>query len=87
MVADGLMPAFTAAQMLRWLEIVVPMLEAADLADALPPELTAEGDGWVLPEDFFAEHRGRYGHHTEDFTVDVWPEMTELHRAHPGAVW
>lgn len=30
---------------------------------------------------------GRTGRHTPDFTDDVWPEMTALHRAHPGASW
>jgi hypothetical protein len=30
---------------------------------------------------------GRHGRHSTDFTDDVWPEMTELYRAHPGARW
>lgn len=30
---------------------------------------------------------GRVGRHGDDFTEDVWPEMTALYRAHPGARW
>jgi ring-1,2-phenylacetyl-CoA epoxidase subunit PaaC len=98
MVADGLLTAYSAAMMVRWLEVIVPALEAADLAEVLPSELETSGDGraasprnspsdWILPEDHFAEPGGRSGVHTSDFTEDVWPEMTYLHRAHPGASW
>lgn len=27
---------------------------------------------------------GRHGVHTDDFTAEMWPEMTHLHCAHPG---
>lgn len=86
-VAAGLMPTTTAAQLQRWLEFVVPTLDAFDLADTVPADLASTDDGWSLPDGFFAEKGGRHGVHSEDFTGDVWPEMTYLHRAHPGASW
>ncbi|MBW3659093.1 MAG: phenylacetate-CoA oxygenase subunit PaaC [Actinobacteria bacterium] len=87
LVADGLLPAYSASMLVRWLEIVAPALEAADLGGTLPAEVELAGTDWVLPEAHFAEQGGRYGHHTADFTEDVWPEMTSLYRAHPGASW
>jgi ring-1,2-phenylacetyl-CoA epoxidase subunit PaaC len=87
LVADGLLPATTSTQLLRWLETVVPVLEAADLGALLPEHLQATADGWTLAEATFAEPGGRQGRHTDDFTDDVWPEMTALYRAHPGARW
>jgi ring-1,2-phenylacetyl-CoA epoxidase subunit PaaC len=88
LVADGLMPTFTGHQLVRWLEGVVPALDENDLGDVLPDALDGwDGDGWVLPDDFYAAPGGRRGVHSSDFTADVWPEMTHLHRAHPGATW
>ncbi|MCC5948938.1 MAG: phenylacetate-CoA oxygenase subunit PaaC [Nitriliruptoraceae bacterium] len=46
-----------------------------DLVGLLEGDLPAEAAG------------GRRGRHSQDFTGDVWPEMTELHRVHPGARW
>lgn len=87
MVAAGLLPDDAAAQLVRWLEIVLPTLDDAGLGGVVATELAPDGDGWVLPDDFFAVPGGRRGVHTADFTDDVWPEMTFLHRAHPGARW
>lgn len=88
LVASGILPTFSGHQLVRWLEGVVPALEAFDLAHVLPASLDGwDADGWALPDGTFAEPGGRHGVHTEDFTVDVWPEMTYLHRAHPGARW
>lgn len=64
----------------RWAEGVVPALDAADLG-AVVPVAMREGR---LELD---EPGGRRGVHTADFTDEVWPEMTHLHRAHPGASW
>lgn len=88
MVAEGLLAGYTASLLQRWLEIVLPMLEDADLSDVVPGDVASiEEGGWQLPHGFFAEPGGRHGRHTPDFTDDVWPEMTELYRAHPGATW
>ena len=88
MVAEGLLPVYTAQLLVRWLEVVAPLLDEAGAADLLPEAVRSwTDDGWQLPEELFAERGGRYGVHTEDFTEDVWPEMTALHRAHPGAEW
>ncbi len=86
MVADGLMPTFTASWLVRWAELMVAMHDEIGLADIIPTDLTMSGDGWVLPDDFFATPGGRRGVHTEDWT-SAWEEMTHLHRAHPGAQW
>jgi ring-1,2-phenylacetyl-CoA epoxidase subunit PaaC len=80
MLATGLLPVDTDALRHRWLEIAVPFLEQADLAGTLPRRLSASG-----PLQLAAG--GRHGIHTEDFTEDVWPEMTSLYRAHPAARW
>jgi ring-1,2-phenylacetyl-CoA epoxidase subunit PaaC len=74
-VATGLLPVPHADLGARWLEIVAPLLGAADLGDLVPTALPEEASG------------GRRGRHTSDFTDDVWPEMTALYRAHPGARW
>jgi ring-1,2-phenylacetyl-CoA epoxidase subunit PaaC len=79
-VADGLLPAGTDALRHRWLEAVVPFLEEAGLADTMPAHLAA-------PRVLQLSPAGRHGVHTSDFTDDVWPEMTSLYRAHPGARW
>jgi ring-1,2-phenylacetyl-CoA epoxidase subunit PaaC len=77
-VADGLLPV--GHPDLR--ELVeaetTPLLQAAGYGD-----LVLDGSATV-PE---ADAGGRVGRHSEDFTVDVWPEMTQLYRAHPGARW
>ena len=77
-VAAGILPIGHPQLLPRWLEVAAPMLEAAGYADLVPaPDapVAAEASG------------GRDGRHSEDFTVDVWPEMTALYRAHPGARW
>ncbi len=76
-VAEGLLPTPFTELRGRWLEGVVAALEAADLTEVLPDDL----------EPSYDEPGGRHGVHSEDFTLDVWPEMTALHRAHPGASW
>jgi ring-1,2-phenylacetyl-CoA epoxidase subunit PaaC len=60
------------------------------LLDRLAPRLTAAGYGGLLPSLGTAPADalgGRVGRHGPDFTADVWPEMTALYRAHPGATW
>ncbi len=71
----GLLPVGHAALGERWLEGLAPTLAAADLADLLPTAVPPAASG------------GRDGRHSPDFTDDVWPEMTALYRAHPGARW
>jgi ring-1,2-phenylacetyl-CoA epoxidase subunit PaaC len=74
-LAAGLLPVGHTVLGERWLEVIAPLLEAADLGDLVPTAVPSEASG------------GRRGHHTPDFTEDVWPEMTALYRAHPGARW
>ncbi len=74
-VASGLLPVAHAELGARWLEIITPPLVAADLGGLVPTAVPAEASG------------GRDGVHSVDFTDDVWPEMTALYRAHPGARW
>jgi ring-1,2-phenylacetyl-CoA epoxidase subunit PaaC len=78
-VADGLLPVGHEELGWRWLETLAPILERADLGDLVPDDL--RGD---LPDEAAG---GREGRHSPDFTEDVWPEMTALYRAHPGASW
>jgi ring-1,2-phenylacetyl-CoA epoxidase subunit PaaC len=78
-VADGLLPVGHAELGTRWLETIGPLLARADLGDLVPTDLRAD-----LPAEASG---GREGRHTPDFTEDVWPEMTALYRAHPGARW
>lgn len=87
LVEGGVLPVPTATIGERWLEIIVPTLDAFDLADVLPEPLTTSEKSWTLEGGFFADGGGRRGKHTPDFTDDVWPEMTYLHRAFPGATW
>jgi ring-1,2-phenylacetyl-CoA epoxidase subunit PaaC len=77
-VADGLLPVGHPDLRALVEAETAPMLQTADY-DELVPEPSA-----TVPE---ADAGGRLGRHTDDFTVDVWPEMTELYRAHPGARW
>lgn len=81
-VASGLLPDPHATLFTRWAEGVVAALDDANLDDLVLPELRSG----VLP-DPDSRPAGRHGIHTDDFTVDVWPEMTHLHRAFPGAIW
>jgi ring-1,2-phenylacetyl-CoA epoxidase subunit PaaC len=77
-VSAGLLPVDHAALRSRWLELVGAMLDEAGFADLTPAEdaqVPAEASG------------GREGRHSEDFTVDVWPEMTALYRSDPAATW
>lgn len=77
-IATGLFPVGHVALRARWLEVVAPLLERAGYGDLVPAEDA------VAPPDASG---GRRGHHSPDFTDDVWPEMTALYRAHPGARW
>ena len=74
-LTDGLLPVGHRTLGERWLEVIGPLLEAADLGDLVPTSVPAGARG------------GREGRHTTDFTEDVWPEMTALYRDHPGARW
>ncbi|MBW3562803.1 MAG: phenylacetate-CoA oxygenase subunit PaaC [Actinobacteria bacterium] len=86
LVDGGLLPSPSTRLLVEWLDEVGAKLTEAGLADVMDP-VTAAGDGWDVPDDLFAEPGGRRGVHTEDFTHDVWPEMTRLYREHPGASW
>ena len=77
-VAAGLFPVGHVALRGHWLEAAAPRLERAGFADLVPGADTPVAD---------AAAGGRTGRHTEDFTQDVWPEMTALYRAHPDARW
>ena len=77
-IAEGLLPVGHHELRARWLDVVAPMLEGAGYDDLVP-----DVDTPVPPE----ASGGREGHHSDDFTADVWPEMTHLYREHPGARW
>jgi ring-1,2-phenylacetyl-CoA epoxidase subunit PaaC len=77
-VAAGLLPVPHAELCRRWCEVVAAMLGAVGLGGLAP----AERD--TPPAEALG---GRDGRHTPDFVADVWPEMTGLYRAHPGARW
>ena len=82
LLANGVLPESHADLFARWAEWTTATLDAADLADVVPDalrsgQLPTSADGFG----------GRRGQHTPDFTEDVWPEMTQLYRAHPGATW
>ncbi len=77
LVAMGLLPVASVELRERWLEGVEAALAAVEMSDVLPDELRPTYDS----------PGGRRGVHSEDFTLDVWPEMTALHRDHPGASW
>ena len=77
-VASGLLPV-GHPQLRELLETeTTPMLQAADYGDLVPAAAA------IVPDE---DAGGRRGSHSDDFTLDVWPEMTELYRAHPGARW
>lgn len=77
LVAEGLLPTPTAELRQRWLEGVTAALASVDLQDVLPDRLEPPHDA----------PGGRHGVHGTAFTQNVWPEMTALYRAHPGAAW
>jgi ring-1,2-phenylacetyl-CoA epoxidase subunit PaaC len=77
-IADGLFPLGHVALRDLWLAVAGPRLDAAGMGELVPDEHTA------VPAEATGGRRGR---HSEDFTTDVWPEMTALYRAHPGARW
>lgn len=74
----GLLPTGHAALRAVVFESMEQPLTAAGYRDLLPTL-----DAPVPP----ASSGGRAGRHSDDFVVDVWPEMTSLYRAHPGANW
>ncbi len=81
-VESGVLPEPFAAHFTRWAEGVMAALDASGLAEVAPAALrTGDLDGT------FDTRGGRHGVHTADFTDDVWPEMTHLYRAFPGASW
>jgi ring-1,2-phenylacetyl-CoA epoxidase subunit PaaC len=77
-VAAGLLPLAHARLRDRWCEIVSGMLTDVGLGHLAPDADTA------VPVEASG---GRSGRHTTDFVDDVWPQMTSLYRAHPGARW
>lgn len=77
-VTSGLFPVGHVGLHEPWLAVIEPPLREAGY-DALVPSAQD-----VVPS---AAAGGRRGQHTADFTEDVWPEMTALYRAHPGARW
>lgn len=85
-VDAGVLPTPTSQLLVGWLDEIGAKLTEADLGHVMHP-VTSDGTGWDVPSDLFDEPAGRHGHHTEDFTEDVWPEMTQLYRSHPGASW
>ncbi len=85
-VDAGVLPTPTSQLLVEWVDEVGAKLIEADLGHVMAPVTLADG-GWEVPVDLFEEPGGRHGHHTEDFTEDVWSEMTQLYRAHPGATW
>jgi ring-1,2-phenylacetyl-CoA epoxidase subunit PaaC len=60
------------------------------LYERLTDRLDAAGDGDLTPlleAPTPGALGGRAGRHGPGFADDVWPEMTALYRAHPGARW
>jgi ring-1,2-phenylacetyl-CoA epoxidase subunit PaaC len=87
LVERAVLPAPSRELLVRWLDLTAARLGETGLTGELAPLRQDDSGGWELPDDLFAEPSGRHGRHTADFIEDVWPEMTALHRAHPGAVW
>ena len=77
-VTSGLFPRGHVALREPWLAVLGPRLREVG-SDALVPSAQDR-----VPD---AAAGGRRGRHSPDFTEDVWPEMTTLYRAHPGARW
>jgi ring-1,2-phenylacetyl-CoA epoxidase subunit PaaC len=80
-VTDGLLPGGHPGLWPTLLERLEAPLAAGGYAALVPAE------GVASAADSRAGLGGRLGHHSPDFTDDVWPEMTALYRAHPGARW
>lgn len=78
----GVLPDSFADLFTRWAEWTTASLDAVGLGEVVPEPVRSGR----LPEASEA-FGGRRGEHTGDFTDDVWPEMTHLYRAHPGASW
>ena len=78
----GVLPESFADLFTRWAEWTTASLDAAGLGEVVPDAIRAG----QLPDTSRA-FGGRRGEHSADFTDDVWPEMTHLYRAHPGATW
>ena len=70
----GVMPESSTTLRARW-------------ADHVDGALRDAGIPLSVPTPDFSTPGGRRGVHGAAFTDDVWPEMTALYRAHPGAVW
>lgn len=81
-VESGVLPEPFAVLFGRWAEGVRAALDAAGLGEVVPATVRTGDLAGAL-----ATPAGRHGVHTADFTDDVWPEMTHLHRAFPGAAW
>ena len=81
-VEAGTLPEPFAVLFARWAEGIRAALDPAGLGDVVPAAIRS-GD----LTGAFATPGGRHGVHTADFTDDVWPEMTHLYRAFPGATW
>ncbi|MCA1782253.1 MAG: phenylacetate-CoA oxygenase subunit PaaI [Intrasporangiaceae bacterium] len=77
-VTSGLFPLGHVGLREPWLAVIGPPLRAAGY-DTLVPSAQDQPPSEAAG--------GRHGRHTIDFTGDVWPEMTALYRAHPGARW
>jgi ring-1,2-phenylacetyl-CoA epoxidase subunit PaaC len=77
-IDDGLLPLGHVELRSIWLMVAAPALEVAGYGDLVPDDTA------TTPP---AASGGRVGHHTDAFLTDVWPEMTGLYRAHPGARW
>jgi ring-1,2-phenylacetyl-CoA epoxidase subunit PaaC len=77
-VAEGLLPVAHPQLQKRWCEVVATMLDEVGFGELAPhgeAAAPAEASG------------GREGRHSVDFADGMWPEMTMLYRAHPGARW
>jgi ring-1,2-phenylacetyl-CoA epoxidase subunit PaaC len=77
-IAAGLFPVGHAALREVVFEVAAPELRAAGYGALVP------ADDARAPADASG---GRLGRHGPDLVEDAWPEMTALHRAHPGARW
>lgn len=77
-IADGLLPIGHATLRPAWTAVIGPALREAGYGELVPDPDAA------VPS---VAAGGRHGRHSPDFTDDVWPEMTALYRAHPGARW
>jgi 1,2-phenylacetyl-CoA epoxidase catalytic subunit len=74
LLESGVLPESSATVRARW-------------ADHVDRALRDAGIPLSVPTPDFSSPGGRRGIHGTAFTQDVWPEMTALYRAHPGAVW